>query len=80
MRYFMFTLYSKVNCKYCESIEKIFKIKEVLYEKKMLNVDFTRDEFIERFGQSTFPRVLRDGVLVGGTTEALMLLKKEGVL
>ena len=36
----------------------------------MLDIDFTRDEFLQKFPTArTFPQILVDGVLVGGFTE-----------
>ena len=74
----MFVVYSKVNCTYCEGVEKLFKLKNIQYKKYLLNVDYTREQFIERFGsQSTFPKVLtEDGELIGGAAETVKYLKE----
>lgn len=77
----MFTFYSKTNCDYCKTLEKLFKVKNIEYDKKLLNVDFTREEFIDKFGPSTFPRVLKeDGELIGGTAETIVYLKQNGLV
>ena len=78
----MLTVYSKINCQYCEAIIKLLKLKNIEYKKLLLNVDFTREEFIEKFGSSTtFPKVLSpDGTLIGGATETVNYLKAEGLL
>lgn len=77
----MLTLYSKVNCDYCKSLEQVFKVKGIEYDKKTLNVDFTRQEFIEKFGATTFPRVLKeDGELIGGASETVVYLKQYGLI
>ena len=78
----MFTVYSKTNCKYCETIERLFDIQEVPYTKYLLGEDFTKKQFIEEFGEgSTFPRVLdSSGKLIGGATETVAELKKSGIL
>lgn len=76
----MFEIYSKVGCKYCDAVEKLFKIKSIPYTKKMLNVDFVKEEFVHQFGESTFPRVLLDGKLIGGAKETLEHLRKEGIV
>ena len=78
----MFTVYSKTNCKYCETIEQVFKLKEIPYTKYLLGEDFTKQQFIDEFGEgSTFPRVLdTEGELIGGATETVGFLKKQGVL
>ena len=78
----MFTVYSKTNCKYCETIEQVFKLKDIPYTKYLLGEDYSREEFIAEFGEgSTFPRVLdQDGKLLGGATETVAFLKKEGLV
>ena len=78
----MFTVYSKVNCPYCEKIEKVFKMKNFEYTKYTIDTDYTREEFIEKFGEgSTFPRVLKeDGELIGGATETVAYLRSEGLV
>jgi len=77
----MFTVYSKVGCDYCDAVEKLLTIKKIAYEKRILNVDYTRDEFIEQFGVTTFPRVLNEeGELIGGAKETAVYLKKNGLV
>ncbi len=77
----MFTLYSKVNCSYCEAIEKVFKLKGIEYTKRTLNIDFTRDEFIEQYGVTTFPQVLAEsGEHIGGANETIKYLKAQGLV
>ena len=78
----MFTVYSKDNCKYCETIERIFDIQEIPYTKLMLGSNFQRDEFIAEFGEgTTFPRVIdEEGNLIGGASETLNYLKGKGIL
>jgi len=78
----MLTVYSKTNCQYCEAIIKLLKLKNIEYKKLLLTVDFTREEFIEKFGSNTtFPKVLKeDGTIIGGATETVNYLKLEGLL
>lgn len=78
----MFTLYSKTGCPYCDKIEKVLKMKDLEYKKLLLNCEFNRTEFLEHFGEdATFPRVLDDnGQLIGGATETVAYLKKNGIL
>ena len=78
----MFTVYSKTECKYCQTVERIFDIAEIPYVKYMLDENFTKEEFIREFGEgSTFPRVLdQSGKLIGGATETVAHLKETGVL
>lgn len=77
----MFTIYSKVNCSYCEAIEKVFKLKSIEYTKLILNVDFSRDEFIEQYGVTTFPQVLNEsGEHIGGAAETVKYMKANGLV
>lgn len=78
----MLTVYSKVNCPYCEAIEKLFKMKEFDYNKLTLNQHFTQDEFVKLFGKdATFPQVLDDsGNPIGGATETVVYLKVRGLV
>jgi glutaredoxin len=76
----MFEIYSKVGCKYCDAIEKLFVMKDISYQKKMLGEDFNKKDFTNRFGDSTFPRVLLDGEVIGGAKETLDYLRNEGVV
>ncbi len=77
----MYTVYSKLNCPHCETVEKVFNLKSIPYTKKTLGLDFTRTEFIDQFGKSTFPRVLdEEGKLLGGASETVRFLREEGIL
>ena len=78
----MYTVYSKTNCKYCDSVEKLFDIKEIPFKKLILGHDYTKEQFIAEFGEgTTFPRVLdTSGELIGGCTETLVHLKEKGIL
>lgn len=78
----MFTVYSKTNCKYCDAVEQVFKLKDLPYTKYLLDESFSREDFIKEFGEgSTFPRVLdQSGKLIGGATETVAYLKESGVL
>ena len=79
--YIMYTLYSKLNCPHCKAIENVFNLKSIPYTKKTLGVDFTRTEFMEQFGRSTFPRVLNEeGTLLGGASETVKFLKEKGII
>jgi glutaredoxin len=77
----MFTVFSKPGCSYCDAVEKLFQIKSVPFQKKLLNVDFTRQDFLDQFGNSSFPRVLDEqGNLIGGAKETAKYLKEQGIL
>ena len=74
-----YTIYSKRNCPYCENVKKVLTGLGEEYMEVTLNRDFTREQFTEKFGYgSTFPRVLKDGKLIGGCSETITVLRNEG--
>ena len=77
----MYTVYSKLNCSHCKAIENVFDLKNIPYTKKTLGLDFTRVEFMEQFGRTTFPRVVNnEGIVLGGASETVKILKEQGIL
>lgn len=77
----MYRVYSKDGCPYCVAVEKVFKMKNIPYKKFMLDEDFTREDFVLNFGESTFPRVLDENAnLIGGATETIEHLKNTGAI
>ena len=77
----MYTVYSKSGCPYCDAVEKLFNMKGIEYRKYMLGKEFTKEQFVAEFGNSTFPRVLDEkGRLIGGATETVQYLKESGIL
>jgi glutaredoxin len=74
-------IYSKENCQYCEKIKQVFGLKQMNYVEYKLDVDFTRQNFIDEFGEnSTFPRILIDGKLIGGASETISYLKENNLV
>ena len=74
-----YTIYSKRNCPYCENVKKVLTGLGEEYMEVTLNRDFSREQFTEKFGYgSTFPRVLKDGKLIGGGSETITKLRNEG--
>ena len=74
-----YTIYTKSNCPYCENVKKVLTGLDEPYMEVKLNRDFTREQFTEKFGYgSTFPRVLKDGKLIGGCSETITVLRNEG--
>ena len=50
--------------------QKIYVSKNFEYKKYMLDVDFSREELVEKFPSArTFPQITIDGELIGGYTE-----------
>lgn len=74
----MFKIYSKVGCTYCEKLALLMDQHDIPYQKLTLDVDYNVDEFVEKFGRSTFPRVLLEEELIGGMKETAQYLVKNG--
>jgi glutaredoxin len=75
------TIYSKDNCPYCEKIKQVFNLLEVSFVEYKLDEHFTRQNFIDEFGEnSTFPRVLIGDSLIGGCSETVSYLKENNLL
>jgi len=66
----MIEIWSKPQCPFCDAAVQICVTKELEFQKYMLDVDFNREEFTEKFPNArTFPQILVDGELVGGYQE-----------
>lgn len=76
-----YTIYSKNGCPYCDQVKRVLSsIGESFVEYK-LNVDFDRTQFISEFGHgATFPRVLKNGQLLGGCNETIVHLRNQGLV
>jgi glutaredoxin 3 len=67
-----FYVYSKNNCGFCDRLTEFMDSKELQYEKFTLDQDFTREEFIDKFGyNSTFPQVLLNNKNLGGMKDTV---------
>jgi len=72
-------LYTRSQCTFCEKLKTVLVTNNIGYTEYKLGSHFTREQFLAEFGKNaTFPRVLRDGKLIGGCTETLNLLLAEG--
>ena len=66
----MIEIWSKPQCPFCDKAENLCKQKNFEYKKYMLDEDFNREEFTEKFPNArTFPQIIVDGELVGGYQE-----------
>ena len=73
-----FTVYSRDGCPYCDKVQQVLQLAEIKHVIYKLNTDFNREEFYEKFGKgSTFPRVVRDGELLGGCTDTVQYLREQ---
>ena len=75
--FFMFEIYSKTGCGYCDRLMEFMDSKGIEYTERKLGEDFIVEEFVNTFGRgSTFPRVKHDGELIGGMRETVLFLKQ----
>tara|TARA_B100001559_G_scaffold93606_1_gene78346 strand:+ start:1408 stop:1644 length:237 start_codon:yes stop_codon:yes gene_type:complete len=76
-----YTVYSKPSCPFCVKVIRALELAEVKYVELKLDTDFTREEFISRFGKTTFPRVLLNNeTLLGGCNETVQYLRENKLL
>lgn len=72
-----FIIYARDGCKFCDKLATVMTARSIPYTKLMLGEDYTREEFIDQFGdKGTFPRVLHEGELIGGMTETVKYLQE----
>ncbi len=77
----MFTVYSKSSCPFCVKVIKALQLTGISFDVYKLGDDFTREEFIEKFGKTTFPRVvLNNEKVIGGCTETVQYLRENKLL
>lgn len=76
-----FTIYSKPGCPYCDKIKTVmhhYNLDHVVYT---LDEDFTRQQFIDKFGQgSTFPQVIMNETKLGGCVDTVKYLKENKIV
>jgi glutaredoxin len=76
-----FTVYSKDGCPYCTKVQQVLQLAEIKHVIYKLNRDYTRQEFYDKFGTgSTFPRVVKDDMIVGGCTETVKYLREQNLV
>lgn len=76
-----YTVYSKPSCPFCVKVIRALQLANVEYDELKLDTDFTREEFIGRFGRTTFPRVLLNNeTLLGGCNETVQYLRENKLL
>ena len=61
----MIEIWSKPQCPFCDAAVQICETKDLEFKKYMLDEDFNREEFTEKFPNArTFPQIIVDGELV----------------
>lgn len=80
-----FTVYSKPGCPYCDKIKKVLEISNQDHTIKILDEDFTSEEYLSKFSpKSPFPQIiLHDSVgdvHLGGCIQTLKFLKQQNII
>lgn len=76
-----FTIYSKIDCPYCEKVKQVLDLTKQSFVVYTLDTDFTREQFYAEFGEgSTFPQVLCDEKKLGGSIETIKYLKEQQIV
>jgi glutaredoxin 3 len=66
------TIYSSEICTLCNSVENLLNVREIPYEKIMIDEDSAEHaQLVERTGMTTLPQVFVGGMLVGGYQETM---------
>jgi glutaredoxin 3 len=66
------TIYSSDICTLCNSVENLLNVRDIPYEKIMINEDSKEHtELTERTGMTSLPQVFIGSVLIGGYQETL---------
>ena len=75
-----FYVYSKADCGFCTKLLEFMDKRNIVYEEFKLDSDFSRKEFIDKFGQgTTFPQVLRGHQRIGGMKESVRYLIDQNI-
>lgn len=80
-----FTVYSKRLCPWCERVKKVLEhvsatkgCSVIIYE---LDVNFTRQNFIDEFGEgATFPQVVINDKKLGGCVDTINYLQENKII
>ena len=60
-------MWSKVTCPYCDMAKTLLKNKGIVFEERMIGVNWTREQLLESIPQArTVPQIILNGVLIGG--------------
>ena len=60
-------VWSKVTCPYCDMAKTLLKNKGIVFEERMIGVNWTREQLLESIPNArTVPQIILNGVLIGG--------------
>lgn len=80
-----FTVYSKPGCPYCDKIKKVLEISNQDYTIKVLDKDFTIEEYLSTFNpKSPFPQIVLhesgQDTHLGGCVQTVKFLKQNNII
>lgn len=60
-------VWSKSTCPFCDMAKTLLKNKGIVFEERMIGVNWTREQLLESIPQArTVPQIILNGVLIGG--------------
>ena len=60
-------VWSKLQCPFCDMAKSLLKSKEIVFEERMIGVNWTREQLLESIPNArTVPQIILNGVLIGG--------------
>ena len=63
-------VWSKDHCPFCDQAKNLLRLKNIEYEERNINHDWTREQLLEAVPDArTVPQIFLDGKLIGGFTE-----------
>jgi glutaredoxin 1 len=72
-------IWGKPRCNFCEKAKQLCESRNLKYVYKQLDVDFTREEILEKFPDAkTFPQIIVIGTKVGGYDKFVTYLNETG--
>jgi glutaredoxin len=74
-------IYTLTGCHYCVKIKELLKRSNLEYTEQLLDRDFTREEFKQKFPSATgYPIMTIDEQYIGGVTEAVKYFVEKGLV
>ena len=75
----MIEIWGKPNCTYCDQAKRFCENNNLKYVYKTLDLDFTREDILEKFpGARTFPQIIVGSNKIGGYDKLLAYIESTG--
>jgi len=70
-----FYVYSMKGCGFCDRLVEFMEEKHIPHEKFTLNDDYTKQDFVLKFGHhASFPQVIHENQNIGGMKDTVRYL------